>query len=54
MIITTTQPTKLEIKQKKRRTSFRNFSQFLKRSHSTNTDLSTIATNNTSNNKDTS
>jgi hypothetical protein len=49
---TTTPPTKLEIKQKKRRTSFRNFSQFLKRSHSTNTDLSTIATNNTSNNKD--
>ncbi|CAF4632851.1 unnamed protein product, partial [Rotaria magnacalcarata] len=30
---------------KKRRTSFRHFSQFLKRSHSTNTDLSTIATN---------
>jgi hypothetical protein len=49
---TTTQPTKLEIKQKKRRTSFRHFSQFLKRSHSTNTDLSTIVTNNTSNNKD--
>jgi hypothetical protein len=49
---TTTQPTKLEIKQKKRRTSFRHFSQFLKRSHSANTDLSTIATNNTSNNKD--
>jgi hypothetical protein len=48
---TTTQPTKIEIKHKKRRSSFRNFSQFLKRSHSTNTDLSTIATNNTSNNK---
>jgi len=49
---TTTQPTKLELKQKKRRSSFRNFSQFLKRSHSTNTDLSTIASTNTSNNKD--
>ena len=48
----TTQPTKIETKQKKRRSSFRNFSQFLKRSHSTNTDLSIIATNNTSNNHD--
>jgi len=36
---------KNEMKQKKRRTSFRHFSQFLKRSHSTNTDLSTIASN---------
>ncbi|CAF4536160.1 unnamed protein product, partial [Rotaria magnacalcarata] len=42
---TASQPEKLNIKQKKRRTSFRHFSQFLKRSHSTNTDLSTIATN---------
>jgi hypothetical protein len=49
---TTTQPTKIETKQKRRRPSFRNFSQFLKRSHSTNTDLAIIATNNTSNNKD--
>jgi hypothetical protein len=48
----TSQPIKSEIKQKKRRSSFRNFSQFLKRSHSTNTDLSTIAIHNTSNNKD--
>jgi hypothetical protein len=48
----TIQPTKLELKQKKRRSSFRNFSQFLKRSHSTNTDLSTIASTNTSNTKD--
>lgn len=47
---TTASTTKIDIKQKKRRTSFRNFSQFLKRSHSTNTDLSTIASNNTSNN----
>ena len=31
-----------EVKQKKRRTSFRQFSQFLKRSHSAHTDLSTI------------
>ncbi|CAF3468617.1 unnamed protein product [Rotaria socialis] len=46
---TATQPEKINIKQKKRRTSFRHFSQFLKRSHSTNTDLSTIATNNTTN-----
>ena len=42
--------TKIDIKPKKRRTSFRNFSQFLKRSHSTNTDLSTIAINNNNNN----
>jgi hypothetical protein len=46
------QPTKSEIKQKKRRSSFRNFSQFLKRSHSTNTDLSIIATNPPSNTND--
>lgn len=44
----TTPMNKTESKQKKRRTSFRQFSQFLKRSHSTNTDLSTIASNNTS------
>lgn len=44
--------TKTETKQKKRRTSFRHFSQFLKRSHSTNTDLSTIASNHTSNRPD--
>lgn len=44
----TTQINKTENKQKKRRTSFRQFSQFLKRSHSTNTDLSTIASNSTS------
>ena len=44
------QPKKIDIKPKKRRTSFRNFSQFLKRSHSTNTDLSIFATNHTSNN----
>ncbi|CAF2758487.1 unnamed protein product [Rotaria sp. Silwood2] len=49
---TTTQPAKLNVKQKKRRTSFRHFSQFLKRSHSTNTDLSTLAANNTSNSND--
>ena len=50
---TMTQPTKLDIKQKKRRTSFRQFSQFLKRSHSTNTDLSTIVKTDASNhNKD--
>ena len=41
-------PAKSDTKQKKRRTSFRNFSHFLKRSHSTNTDLSTIATHTTS------
>jgi len=46
------QPTKSEIKPKKRRSSFRNFSQFLKRSHSTNTDLSIIATNPPSNTND--
>ncbi|CAF1609675.1 unnamed protein product [Adineta ricciae] len=46
------QPTKTEIKPKKRRTSFRHLSQFLKRSHSTNTDLSTIASNHTSNDHD--
>jgi hypothetical protein len=40
--------TKVEMKPKKRRTSFRHFSQFLKRSHSTNTNLSTIATSLTS------
>ena len=34
--------TQNEVKQKKRRTSFRQFSQFLKRSHSAHTDLSTI------------
>ena len=49
--ITSQQP-KTETKQKKRRTSFRHFSQFLKRSHSTNTDLSTIASNHTSNHQD--
>ncbi|CAF4702658.1 unnamed protein product [Rotaria sp. Silwood1] len=49
---TATEATKLNVKQKKRRTSFRHFSQFLKRSHSTNTDLSTLATNNTSNSND--
>lgn len=43
-------PNKSEFKPKKRRTSFRQFSQFLKRSHSTNTDLSTIATSHTSKN----
>ncbi|UJR35762.1 hypothetical protein I4U23_028510 [Adineta vaga] len=48
----TSQPAKTDIKPKKRRTSFRNLSQFLKRSHSTNTDLSTIATNHTSINHD--
>ncbi|CAF1452419.1 unnamed protein product [Adineta steineri] len=49
---TINQPIKIEIKQKKRRTSFRNLSQFLKRSHSTSTDLSTIASNHTSTNND--
>lgn len=44
---------KSDVKHKKRRSSFRNFSQFLKRSHSTNTDLSTIASNPTSTNVDT-
>ena len=43
---------KSETKQKKRRTSFRHFSNFLKRSHSTNTDLSTIASSHTSKNVD--
>ena len=38
-------PNRNETKPKKRRPSFRHFSQFLKRSHSTNTDLSTIASN---------
>lgn len=45
--------TKSDVKQKKRRSSFRNFSQFLKRSHSTNTDLSMIASNPISTNVDT-
>ena len=48
----TTDPPKPELKPKKRRTSFRHFSQFLKRSHSTNTDLSKIVSSSTSTNAD--
>ncbi len=44
--LTTSTSINITTKQKKPRTSFKHFSQFLKRSHSTNTDLSTIATTN--------
>jgi hypothetical protein len=44
--LTTSTSINITTKQKKPRNSFRHFSQFLKRSHSTNTDLSTIATTN--------
>jgi len=44
--LTTSASINITTKQKKPRTSFRHFSQFLTRSHSTNTDLSTITTTN--------
>jgi hypothetical protein len=48
--LTTSASINITTKQKKPRNSFRHFSQFLKRSHSTNTDLSTIAAPNNQSN----